>query len=228
MAKNINTGDGNLAKVEGALTKSEQFIEKNQKNLTRIFVITLAIIFVIYGYKKYVSEPKNEIAHTEMFKAEYYFSTDSFNLALNGDGQYLGFLDIIDDYGKTGAGNLAYFYTGICYLNLGEFENAIDYLEKFKSDDEIFSSQALGCIGDSYMELGDLENSIDFYIKASNNTENSYTSPIYLMKAAHALEQNNDFEKSLELYQQIKTKYPDSKEGIQIDKYISRAEGLLE
>ena len=45
MAKNINTGDKNLAKVEGALTKSEQFIEKNQKNLTRIFVITLAYAF---------------------------------------------------------------------------------------------------------------------------------------------------------------------------------------
>ena len=228
MAKNKNTGDENLAKVEGALNKSEQFIENNQQNLTRGFIIVIAIILLIYGYKKYVTEPKNKTAHSEMFKAEYYFSTDSFNLALNGDGQYLGFLDVIDNYGKTEAGNLAHFYTGICYLNMKEFDNAINYLKKFNSEDEIFYSRALGCIGDAYRELKNKEKAIDFYIQAGNYNENNYTSPIYLMQAADILEDQNDFKKALEIYELIKEKYPESQEGSQIDKYIAKAKGLLE
>ena len=90
--------------------------------------------------------PLEEDAQTEMFMAELYFQKDSFALALNGDEQYEGFLSISDDYGLTKAGNLANYYAGLCYLNLGEFENAIDYFSDFSSDDIILSSLALGCI----------------------------------------------------------------------------------
>ena len=102
-----------------------------------------------------------------MFMAELYFQKDSFALALNGDEQYEGFLSIADDYGVTKAGNLANYYAGLCYLNLGEFENAIDYFSDFSSNDIILSSLALGCIGDCYAELDDIETALDFYKKAS-------------------------------------------------------------
>ena len=50
--------------------------------------------------------------------AEIYFEKDSFNLALNGDLNSAGFIDIADDYSSTKTGKLANYYAGICYLNL--------------------------------------------------------------------------------------------------------------
>ena len=66
-----------------------------------------------------------------------YFQKDSFNLALNGDGQYLGFIDVADEYSWTKTGKLANYYAGLCYLHLDEYVNAIEYLEDFSSDDII-------------------------------------------------------------------------------------------
>ena len=117
-----------------------------------------------------------------MFVSVNYFEKDSFNLALSGDGQYSGFLDIIDDYGNTKTGNLANYYAGACYLNLGDNDNAIKFLSKFDANDEIVSSVALGSLGDAYMNIGETDKAISSWKKAANNSENSFTSPLYLLR----------------------------------------------
>ena len=60
-----------------------------------------------------------------MYQAERYLEMDSLKLALNGDGNYLGFLDIAKDYKFTTAGNLAKYSAGICYLHLGDYEKRL-------------------------------------------------------------------------------------------------------
>ena len=146
MAKKVNKTDQQLANVEQALSKTEQFIETNQKKITYVVGAVVAVIALYFGYQNMYLAPLEEDAQTEMFMAELYFQKDSFSLALNGDEQYEGFLSIADDYGLTKAGNLANYYAGLCYLNLGEFENAIDYFSDFSSDDIILSSLALGVL----------------------------------------------------------------------------------
>ena len=155
--------------------------------------------------------------------AEKYFETDSFNLALNGDGQYLGFIDIASDYSGTSAGNLANYYAGICHLNLGDNESAIDLLSSFNANDEIVSSIAFGGIGDAYMNLGDSDKAISFYEKAAKNSNNKFTTPIYLKKAALAHESNGDYRIALGHYEKIKAEYGETREAADIDKYITRA-----
>jgi tetratricopeptide (TPR) repeat protein len=152
---------------------------------------------------------------------------DSLNKALNGDGNYLGFLDIINDYGITKSANLAKYYAGICYLRLGQFENAIDYLERFGSDDDIVSPMAKGAIGDAYMELKEPGKAVDYYIEAADMRGNEYTAPMFLMKAAMAYEVLKKYDKALEAYKQVKSKYPRSFDARDIDKYIAYTEALL-
>jgi tetratricopeptide (TPR) repeat protein len=214
-------------KVEQMLSKAEKYIDENQKSL---MIITGAIIFVVLvfiGYKKMYLGPKEKEAQSQMFVAEQYFELDSFRLALEGDGNYLGFVDIVDEYGMTKTGNLASYYAGICQLRLGNFEEAIDYLKKFDASDKLVSPIALGAIGDAYMELEDLKQAVSFYKKAVRKSENEFTTPYFLMKTASTYELLSDYKKALQYYEQIQAKYPTSQEARLIEKYIARVKVLI-
>jgi tetratricopeptide (TPR) repeat protein len=213
----------NIENVGQAFSKAEHFIEKNQTILTIIVLTIIISIGGFYSYKKFYIAPLEKEAQSQMFVAEQYFEKDSFNLALNGDGNNFGFLKIIDEYGATKAGNLAQYYAGICYLQTGKFQNAIDNLEDFSADDKLVSPIAIGATGDAYVELGNKEKGLSLYMKAAKK-ENEFTSPIYYMKAGIIAEQLGNNKKALEVYNIIKEKYSKSYEGRQIVKYITRAQ----
>lgn len=216
----------NIESVENALSRSEQFIEDNQKLLTIGVIVIVAVVGLYLAYQKWYLTPLKEEANSQMFVAEQNFERDSFNLALNGDLNYPGFLSIIDEYSSTPAGNLANYYAGISYLHLQQFDNAINYLSDFDSDDNTLKPISLGAIGDANMELGNVEEAIKYYKKAGNYNENEFVSPIYLLRAGRALESTQKYKEALEMYKKIKEKYKSSAEGRTIDKYISRVEIL--
>lgn len=217
-----NRTDG-FEQIEEATISTEQFIEKNQKLLIKIIVVIVVIIAAIFGYQRFYKAPQSEEALRQMFMAENYFAKDSFNLALNGDSQYKGFLDIADEYGSTPSGNLANYYAGLCYLYLGDYNNAISFLEKFSSEDLIFSSLATSNIGDAYMQLGEYAKAADYYTRAVNGNTNILTTPMILMKAGEAHEKANNFKAALSVYERIEKEYPQSMEARFIEKYITRA-----
>jgi len=223
MAKKNKTED-QFAQVEEAVGKTEQYIIDNQKSIVTIIGIAVGLIVLLKAYQNFYIKPLEQEAQTEMYMAELYFQKDSFNLALNGDGQYVGFIDISDDYSLTKVGKLANYYAGICYLRIGDYENAIEYLENFSSNDIILSSLALGCIGDAYMQLGEKGNAIDAYENAIDNSKNEFTAPRYMMKLAMIFESDGNFKDALEIYKTIKTEFKDSKEASGIEKFIARAE----
>lgn len=218
----------NFENVESALTKTEQFIEDNRKILTYIILAIFLVVAVYLGFKRFYVAPLETEAKASMFVAEQYFQKDSFNLAINGDGNNWGFLDIIDEYGLTKSANLSKYYVGISYLNLGQYEEAISYLKKFKSKDMMVSVVAVGAIGDAYAELGQIDKAISYYKKASTKNPNDFTSPIYLKKEAQLYELQGDYKKAINIYEEIKTKYAESQEGKNIDKFIAKAKVLSE
>lgn len=224
MSKKGNKTDDQFAQIEETLSKTEQYIEENQQNLIRIVGGIIVVIALFVGFQRFIITPMEQDAQTDMFMAELYFQKDSFNLALNGDGQYLGFVDIADEYSWIKAGELAKYYAGLCYLNTGNFENAIEYLKDFSSDDITLSSLALGCIGDAYMELGDADNALSYYEDAASYTNNEFTTPRYMLKQAMIHENNGDYTDALALYKEIQSDYKSSREGDGIEKYIARAE----
>ena len=215
-----NTGAESL---ENALTRTEQYIENNQKSLTVIVLAIIVIVGTFLGYSKLYIAPMEEEAQTQIFAAEQYFEKDSFSLALNGDGNYLGFIDIIDSYSPTKTGNLARYYAGISYRELGEYEEAIDHLKRFSPKDKMIGSVAYGAIADCYVELGKLEEAAKQYLKAANYGKNNFSSPIMLMKAGTVYEELGKFAEAVKAYETIKAKYPKSAEAREIEKFITRA-----
>ncbi len=224
MAKKKAPQDDNLHELESALTKTEHFIEKNQNTITYIVGGIVLVVVAYLGFNKFYLQPREDEAQSQMFMAESYFEKDSFNLAINGDGNYLGFLDIIDDYGMTKSANLANYYTGISYLHLEEYEIALDYLNDFDTDDLLLGPIAEGAKGDALLELGEQEKALKQYEKAYKMEDNELTTPVYMMKAANLLESMDEPEDALAIYKEIKEKYPDTSEGRNIDRYIARVE----
>ena len=170
---------------------------------------------------------RNDEAQSQMFQAEKYLEIDSLKLALNGDGNYLGFLDIAKDYKFTNSGNLAIYSAGICYLHLGEYKEAIEYLNKYTKKDKVIGSLAIGATGDAYVELGDIEKGVSKYIEAADYAKNSFNTPLFLMKAGELYELTGKFSEALKLYERIENQYPESTEGIAIEKYIARVKVLM-
>jgi TolA-binding protein len=222
MAKDKNTKVDNLTEIESALTKTEQFLETNQK-IIGIVIGALAIIAIGYfGLHKFYLEPRQVKAQEQMYVAQNYFSKDSFNIALNGDGTNPGFLDIIEDYGSTKAGNVSLYYAGISYLHMGQYEKAIEYLKKFDTEDLILGAISVGAQGDAALELGKADKALELYTKAYKMNGNELTAPAYMLKAGELLEGANKQDDALKIYETIKLKYPESNEGKNIDKYIAR------
>jgi tetratricopeptide (TPR) repeat protein len=221
MSKKIEENPTGFQSVENALSRTEQYIEENQKSLTIILIAIVVVVGGYLGYKKFYLQPANTEALASMYIAENYFEQDSFLLALEGDGEEYGFLDIIDEFGVTKTANLAHYYAGICYMRTGNFEEAIEYLEQFDADDILIASVALGAIGDCYIELDDKEKAVTFYLKAGARKKNSFTSPIYLKKAGLVLQDLEQYDKALKAFNTIKKDYPDTDEGKVIDKYIT-------
>ncbi|OFX39953.1 MAG: hypothetical protein A2X08_17940 [Bacteroidetes bacterium GWA2_32_17] len=223
MAKDKDIIEKELDQVENALTRTEMFIENNNKIIMIIIGAIVLIIGGYLGYKKFYIGPMEDEAHQEMFMAEQYFSKDSFNLALKGDAQYPGFITIIDQYGSTKAGNLSNYYAGVCYLNLGQFDKAIEYLSDYSTNDKLLYPVSQGAMGDACMELGKTEEALSYYKKAADEKPNEFTSPIYMMKAGFALEKLNKWEEALAIYERIEKEFNKTNEGRKIEKYITRA-----
>jgi tetratricopeptide (TPR) repeat protein len=217
------TKDEPIVDLQETVSKAERYIEENKKSLGIIFGAIVLIVAGYYGWKKFYIEPLETEAQTQMFMAESYFEKDSLNKAVNGDGQYPGFEELVDKYGSTPSGNLCRYYLGISYLNMGRYDDAIAQLDDFDAKDEYLGPVATSAIGDCYMEKGSTDDAIKYYIKAADMNKNEFTSPVILMKAGRAYESVNNFAEAVKIYEQIKSDYPDSREGKEIDKYISYA-----
>ncbi len=226
MAKKKQAKPDSMESVESALTRTELFLENNQKLIVRIVAVVLAIVAIFIGVKKFYLAPLEEEAQAQMFVAEQYFEIDSFSLALYGDGNYSGFLDIIDEYGITRSANLSRYYAGISLLKLGQFADALEYLEKFKSYDKMVAPIATGAIGDALVELDEIEEAAGHYLEAAKMSDNQFTTPLYLMKAGQVYEKLEEYEKAAELYEQIDREYPAFSRQRNIEKYIARTKLL--
>lgn len=216
-----------LVDVGQSLSRVERFLEENRKSIT---VIAVGLFVIVGGYFAYLylyQQPREEKAQQEIAMAQQYFEQDSLNLALQGDGQYYGFEEIADKFSGTKAGNLANYYAGISYLNMGEYKSAIEHLDEFESDDPVLSVIATGSIGDAFAELGQMKEALEYYDRAVSGEENTYIVPFYLMKAGLAAEALGDHAEAVEFYNRIKKDFPDSPQASGIERSIASAETAM-
>lgn len=144
----------------------------------------------------------------------------------DGQKQMMGFEQVAENYNLTKTGNLANYYAGICYLRTGKFEQAIEWLKKYEGKDEIISSIAIGAIGDANMELNKTDEAIKYYLKAAENSNNTFTTPLYLKKAGFAYELSGNYQKALDMYERLNKEYARSEEAREISREIARVKAL--
>lgn len=191
--------------------------------------ILVAVVVIVlggggwYGYNEFILKPKEEKASDALFTAQKYFAMDSSNLVLNGDGQNKGVLAVMKNFSGTKAANLCKYYAGVSYLKIGNFNNAVKYLKDFSTDAKQIQLLAYGCLGDAYSELNNKEEAIANYKKAASAFDNDESnSAEYLFRAALLEETSGKTKEAIELYKELKDKFPKTDKGYQADKYINR------
>jgi len=233
---NVDEKDSATAGVFNTLdetaNKTEAWVERNQK---MIFGIVGAVALAAIGYvayHKFVAGPKEDDAAAALFVAQQNFqqavdgvkSDSLFVLALKGsEGQY-GFVDIADKYSGTDAGNLANYYAGVSYLNTGKYDEAINSLDIFKTDDIVLSAMAHGLKGDALSQKNQGKEALEQYEKAASTNKNEFTTPMYLLKAGKTALSLGQKETALKHFQDIKDNYDASPEAAQVDALIGLAQ----
>ena len=213
-----------MSESEVIVAKAKDFWTRNSRLILGVGTILLLLVGGFFVYKKFFKDPKELKAKGDSYKAEEYYRNDSCRLALNGDGQYLGFLKIIDRYSGTDAANMAHFYAGSCYIKLKDNANAVTHLKKFSTDAKQIQQRAYKLLGDAYGDQGNWKEAVDYYKKAAHHFEaDKVNSAEALDLAAYATVQglkNND--DAIALYKELKKKFPQTQQGQQADKNLAQ------
>ncbi|WP_369048655.1 tol-pal system YbgF family protein [Tenacibaculum sp. UWU-22] len=219
--------------LDDTANRSEKWIEKNKTPLFYGLVAVAVLILGYLAYTKFVGAPTEKEATYELaFPKKYYdaalkssgVAVDSLlTLGIEGaDGKY-GFIDVANTYSGTKAGNMANYYAGLSFLKMKKYKEAIEYLGKFDSSDELLGPTALGAIGDAFADINQPKDAIEYYQKAANKQTNNFTTPLFLYKAGQIAMSLKEYNKAEKLFTEIKDNYPKSKQGEGIEKYINSA-----
>ena len=210
--------------LEEAMSSSEAFIIKYKNKFLAGIAAIVIVVGGVLGYQHFISEPNEKKASEALFRGEQYFMADNYEMALNGDSLgYEGFLKVADKFSGTDAGELANAYAGICYAQLGQYENAIQFLNKFSADDQLVSPALMATMGNCYIQMGQLDKGAATLVKAADKANSQALSPIYLIQAGQVYEKLGKNSEAISAYQTIKNKYFNSYQSMDIDKYIERA-----
>lgn len=225
-----NNEEKNTANIS-FISKSEQFIEENQKAIIAVVAAIIIIVLAIFGVKKFITEPRQEKANEAIFVAEQFFANGDYQSALYGDStsndKYgVGFLSVIDKYGSTKAGKRAKYEAGLCFLQLGQYQEALKYLDKYNGKDQLTPVISEMAKGDAEVEQGNNDAAIKHYTKAAKMDDNPITAPFALFKAGMVYLMNNDNAKAAECFKNVKENYPESPFFSEMDGFISYAESL--
>lgn len=209
---------------DAVIAKAKDFWGKYGKVLTIASVLVILAAGGWYYYQNFIKKPREVKAADAMYKAEEYFRMDSVNQALNGDGQYIGFLKVIEKYGSTKAGKLANFYAGSCYIKLNDNEKAIKYLKKVSTSSKLVQARAYKLLGDAYADLGKSKEAFDYYKKAGTYFEEDISGSAESLYNAAYLAQSvlNDTKSAIELYKEIKEKFPNTQQSSDADLNLAK------
>lgn len=222
--KDFKKEDQNLENVQEALNTNAMWIEKNQKVITWVVVAVVAVVLGIMAVNQYVIKPKAAEASNENAKAVAYFMQENYEKALNGDdAECIGFEQIAQDYKMYQAGKLAALYAGICYYQMGEYEDAAKYLKKFSADDLTIDPAAKQLLGDAYVQMQEYDKAVKAF-EAAAKSGNDLIAPMSLKKAGLVYLEMGNKKAAHKVFSAVKADYPMSNEAQDIDKYIAIAE----
>jgi tetratricopeptide (TPR) repeat protein len=210
---------------EGFVVRIFKFFDEYNKIIYGVAIGLLVIVCVLLAFNKFYLIPQSEKASSLMTTPiEFYMKADSLSLiqALEGDDENEGFLSIASSFKFTKTANTANYFAGMCYLKLGEKDDALDFLLKFKHKDNIFWYGAQAVISDLYDDQGDVKNAIKYCLKAAQSKD-PYLTPVNLFKLGQLYEREGDWKKVADAYETIKNRFYTEFQKMNVDKYLERA-----
>jgi len=205
--------------IDQPLSRTEEFLQQkgNQKKIIYSFAALIIVVAIIFGWR-WMSQRNNEKAQNEIWNSELLFDQGQYEQALEG------FEAVAEQYGSTRAGNTAKAYAGLCHKNLGNYDDAIKYLQDFDGNDNIIAPAILSALGDCYVdkETPDYSKAAQTFEQAAKAAGNAQYSPLFLRKAGLAYEEAGDRQNALKAYQSIKDNWAETSIAMSIDKYIER------
>ncbi|MFT4092456.1 MAG: tetratricopeptide repeat protein [Niabella sp.] len=210
--------------INETVERAKDIWAKNGKAIGLVLGALVILAGGFFAYKEFIVKPKQAEAADKSFKAEAYYRMDSINLALNGDGVNPGFIKIAGTYSGTKTGNLAKFYAGVCYLKLNQNAKAVEYLKDFSTDSKQIQQRAYLLLGDAYGDMGKGSEALDYYKKAAHYFESDQqASSDALFRGAYLAQHVlNNKDEAIELYKELKEKYPRTQQGFEADKYLAQ------
>jgi tetratricopeptide (TPR) repeat protein len=209
-----------------AYSKAEKYLDQNKQSMGIALAAIVIVVLGVFYYLNMYLPPLKKSASEDVYAAQKAFAVDSFDLAMFGSAEFMGFEEIIDTYGSTEIGNTSKYYMGISLMHTEAYEDAIDYLKSYSPADHMTRSLKEGAIGDCLSQLGDYEDAITAYEKAASAYVNEFSTPIYLKKAGITAEKINDYKSAVKYYEQISKDYSASAEGRDIEKYLAHAKSF--
>lgn len=221
MSKKTNQQENAIDEIA---SKSERFVEKNISKILTVVLIIIGIVAGIFGYFQFVKKPKAQKAASEAYVAEAMFMEGQDSAALYGKDGHKGLLAIAKEYSSTATGNLSHAYAGICFYDMGKYQEALDELKKFSADESVVAPSIQRLIGDCYVQLNKPQDAAKAFEKAAKDANNPAISPLCLIKAGHVYETLKQYDKALQCYKEIKEKYYTAPEAESVDADIMRVE----
>lgn len=219
-----NNADETIVDLIEARQNAQGWFEQNKQ---MVLTVAGAVVLLVVGFVAYTllyQQPRAKQATAQMYKAEQAFAQDSTTKALtDAGGGYPGFIKIVEEYGNTNTGDVANLYAALAYMKEGKFEAALDYLSDYDGGGDLSNTLRSGIKGDAYSELGDMAKALSSYSKAAKS-DNEFFAPYFLLKYGLLSEKQGETSDALEAYTQIKSDYPNSVQGQNIDAYIARVQ----
>jgi hypothetical protein len=183
-------------------------------NSTKIIGIAIAFILVIGGLIGYYFYSNNQERAAQAFLGytEQFFVRADYERALNGDNSLLGvgLNEIIANYGRTNAANLARYYAAISEQELGNSTTALEHMNKFKAPKGILGVGALSFHAVLLDNAGLHKDAANKFKKAADWDENSSTTPQNLLRAAQSAILAGDNRMASSLVEEILNKFETS------------------
>ncbi len=209
------------------LTSYYLFTSFLKRNLTEVITTSVVVLLIIGGglYYYFYTEAQEAEAQELLVLAEQAFQQGEYETALWGDDEQLrsGLIDIINNYGRTNAGNMARYYAAVSEAELGNYGEALTYIERFDPPEGILGVGPVSFHAVVLANQEEYSHAADIFVKAAEWDINESTTPQNLLNAAQAAMEAGETAKATRLVNRILNEYEDA----QVADQARRLEGIL-
>ena len=215
--------ENNIEKLNDHLTRTGTRIAENKKVVMTVAGAVIAVGLLVAAYFYFFHNPSVDKA----FNA--YGNVEISNQQGNDTTAAEGYKKVADQYSGTDAGNLAALEAAEHFYEIGKYQEALNYLDKFSTSEEVLKANVSILRGDCYVNLKKYDQAIkEFETAAAEGAGNTEIAPRAMLKQATVYDAQKKYDKAIQLYEQIVKEYPQfSVNNVAMNAFIERDKARL-